>query len=388
MEHRRIILCLDGTWNNPYQMKARDDGTTVLRPSNPLKIARAVLPVGSQNPVQQITYYDTGVGALNSYPGLSNKIVRWVDSKFGGAWGAGFEGNIEQALTFLVDNYQAGDEVYLFGFSRGAAQARGLTRFIDWMGGIPCKQDAYFVPLLFHRYLTSRAQADPASVTTAGGSGPSSPMMPVSITLLGVFDTVMALGARFKSDQKTTGEEYAFHVGDTPAACVQHARQALAIDERRFDFRPEIWKSTSRVPDTTQTLEQRWFAGVHSNIGGGYIKDGLANLPLKWLLAEAQTLGLEVDRDYLKHYRGYPQDQLFDSYTWFYSLFETVRRRKGKGERLLLGHPDSANLSLDPSVIHRWNADPEKHKRLEAPYRPDNLARYLDEHPSVLGQVD
>ena len=83
----RLILCLDGTWNSTFRTVERDDGTTVLKPSNPLKLARAVLPIDdSRN--RQITYYDSGVGALGLYPGLSNRLLNFADNKLGGAWGA------------------------------------------------------------------------------------------------------------------------------------------------------------------------------------------------------------------------------------------------------------------------------------------------------------
>jgi len=75
MQTRRIVVCLDGTWNNPYQRKERDDGTEVVKPSNPLKMCRAVLPRDSEHQRDQITYYDSGVGALGNYPGISNRIL-------------------------------------------------------------------------------------------------------------------------------------------------------------------------------------------------------------------------------------------------------------------------------------------------------------------------
>ena len=82
---KRLVLCLDGTWNNPYQKRARDDGSEVLKPTNPLKMARAVCPWDEATQVSQITYYDTGVGALGQYPGVSNRIVGYVDRTLGGA---------------------------------------------------------------------------------------------------------------------------------------------------------------------------------------------------------------------------------------------------------------------------------------------------------------
>lgn len=375
---RRIVLCLDGTWNNPYQLKERDDGTRVAKPSNTLKTCRAVVPWDPETGRDQITYYDTGVGALGSYPGVSNRILRVADSRLGGAWGAGFEANVEEAATFLAHNFRPGDEVYVFGFSRGAAQARGLTRFLDWLGGIPTKRDAYFIPLYFQKYVTSQGQADPEAVTTASGHRPDEPPVPVAVTLLGVWDTVMALGSRFRAARSTSVQERSFHVGPEPARCVRHARQALAVDEERYDFRPEIWLGRHEG----QTLEQRWFPGVHSNVGGGYVKDGLANLAFRWILGEAARLGLATDSEFVRHYRPYPQAKLYNSKTAMYRTLEAVRFRRGRGVRRLHGFPPEANLVLDKSVIHRVQSDPAEHQELDH-YRPRNVMELLAAQPDL-----
>jgi len=373
--HKRIVLCLDGTWNNPYQKQERDDGSEVLKPSNPLKMARAVLPFDQTLNRQQITYYDSGVGALGSYPGLANGIAGFVDSKLGGGWGAGFEANIEQAVTFLVNNFITGDQVFVFGFSRGAAQARGLTRFIDWMGGIPAKRDAYFVPLFFQTYLASSGEVDSKSVKTVDGFGLSQPIVAIEIELLGVWDSVMALGSRFMAREGTSVAKRSFHVADQPAACVKHARQALGVDEQRYDFRPEIWRGTG----PGQTLQQRWFPGVHSNIGGGYVKDGLANIAFRWMVDEAEKLGLVSDKDFTKYYRSYPQAQLYSSRTLAFKAIELIRLRRGRGIRTLKDYPASANLVLDKSVIQRIRSAPAEHSQLEL-YRPANVLEFLQAH--------
>jgi uncharacterized protein (DUF2235 family) len=375
---KRIVISLDGTWNRPYQAKARDDGSEVLKPSNPLKVCRAVLPLDPVTPADQITYYDIGVGALSKYPGTSNALLRFSDNVLGGAWGAGFEANIEDAATFLVHNYRPDDQVYVFGFSRGAAQARGLTRFLDWLGGLPTKADAYFMPLFFRHYITTSGQGDPRDVTTATGHRPDEPLLPIAVEFLGVWDTVMALGSRFRASTGTSVEERSFHVGAEPARCVRHARQALAIDEQRYDFRPEIWLGHHGG----QTLEQRWFPGVHSNVGGGYVKDGLANLSFRWLLAEAGRSGLATDREFTKHYRPYPQAKLYESKTGLYRVLEAVRLRRNRGIRSLQGFPSEANLVLDKSAVHRMLSDPREHDQLEA-YAPKNVAELLRAQPNL-----
>lgn len=376
---RRLVLCLDGTWQNTYRAKQRDDGSKVLKPSNVLKLSRAVLPRDPADGRTQITFYDTGVGAQVKYPGLANKILRFCDSKLGGAWGAGFETNVEEAFRFLVHNYREGDQVFLFGFSRGASQVRALTGFLDWLGGIPTKGDAYFGPLYFHTYVTSRGKADPDSVVTSSGHGPSEDLVKVRIDFLGVWDTVLALGTRFGKQVGTSSPKYAYLLGKAPAKCVRHARQALAIDEARDDFRPEIWREARNG----QTLEQRWFAGCHANVGGGNLKDGLANGPLCWLLEEAKAQGLAIDGDFLGFYDSYPQARLYDSRSLLYVILDWIRRRPRGGRRVLTGHPPEARLDLDASVLKRMVADHTRHKQMSETYAPENLVAFLADQPDV-----
>jgi uncharacterized protein (DUF2235 family) len=415
---QRLVICLDGTWNNPYREKERYDRgqrgkKKVLKPTNVLKTCRAV-PLEA-NGVRQLAYYDVGVGALNKYPGAYNRLLRTADSVLGGAWGAGFETRVEAAYRFLTLNYQPGDEIFIFGFSRGAGAARALTRFIDWMGGLPEKGDDYWTPYLFKEYLSAKGEGNSlsarqrihsdlrdgklAELLEKDGSADRSEEyerqadayskrmlsdpVEVEVRFLGVWDTVLALGSRLKAE--TTAK--AFFVADTPARVVHHARQALALDERRFDFKPAIWRQRAHE---AQTLEQRWFAGVHSNIGGGYVKDGLANQALAWMLAEASEQGLVLDWEFLagtleNHYRPYIQGQLYDSRKWFYRVkeFLTLRTRKGIRPLLPFGEDpkatSDAGLALDCSVLKRIASDPARFSQMQTAYGPtqENLLHYF-----------
>lgn len=380
---KRIVICLDGTWQNPYKMRQRDDGSRVLKPSNVLKLSRAVLPADPEDGRPQLTYYDAGIGALVKYAGRANRLLSLADRLLGGIWGAGFEANVEEAFRFLAHNHEPGDRVFIFGFSRGAAQARALSRFLGWLGGVPGKGDAYFGPLLYLHWITTRGRGRPDEVTTADGRGPDRPMTPISIELLGVWDTVLALGSRLHTARGTSSGKWSFFVRPEPASCVRHARQALAIDERRFDYQPEIWLRCS----DHQTLSQRWFAGSHTNVGGGYVEDGLANIPFRWLVREASRLGLAFDHDYVKHFNPYPQAALTPSSGRLYSAVELLRLRFGGGARSLVGLPAGAGLSLDRSVIHRIRSDPGVHEQLDL-YRPANVIAYLAAHPDIGGLLE
>lgn len=374
---KRIVICLDGTWQNPYRMRQRDDGSRVLKPSNVLKLSRAVPANGGGKGRSQITYYDAGIGALVTYPGRANRLLCLVDRVLGGIWGAGFEANIEEAFRFLAHNFAAGDRVFVFGFSRGAAQARALTHFLDWLGGVPAKGDAYFGPLFFLHWIKTRGAGRSEDVTTADGRRPDHPMTPVEVDLLGVWDTVLALGSRFHTGRRSSTGKWSFFVRPQPALCVAHARQALAVDERRFDYQPEVFVGCA----DHQTLVQRWFAGSHTNIGGGYVNDGLANISFRWLVDEAAALGLSFDHDYIKHFNPYPQAQLYRSSSLFFSAFELLRLRFGGGRRRLTGRPPEAGLEIDRSVIHRIRSDAAEHDQLDR-YRPANV------FDSLAGETD
>ncbi|MBN9673081.1 phospholipase effector Tle1 domain-containing protein [Roseibium aggregatum] len=373
----RLILCLDGTWNSTSNTRERDDKTKVLKPTNPLKLARAILPVAPDGVSRQITYYDSGVGAQGLYPGISNRLLNFADSKLGGAWGAGFEANIEQAMTFLSNNYLEGEEIYVFGFSRGAAQARGLTQFISWLGGVPAKNDAYYIPEFFGLYLKTEGRGDPREVRSSKGDIPADRIRPVEIALLGVWDTVMSLGSRFRSTHGTSVDEKSFHVRPKPASCVRTAVQALAIDEERYDFRPEVWLGC----DSHQTLEQRWFAGAHGNVGGSYGNDGMANVALHWIVDRAKALGLAVDQDFLRFFRPFVQDEIGKTRTLTYVLAEAARFKLGKGVRPLEGYPEAANLSIDPTVAKRMCSDPAEFREMDEPYRPAQVMELAKKHP-------
>lgn len=389
---RRIVLCLDGTWNNPYDEQERTDGMKVVKPSNPLKLCRAVLPKDHAGH-DQITYYHVGVGSMSKYPGPANELLHLDDRFLGGVWGAGFEANVEEALHFVAVNYQPGDAVFVFGFSRGAATARGVTQFLDWNQGLPVKEDVYFLPRLFEGFV--KAHGEPAAFVRVrdginedlqhDGRPALQPFHPVQVTYLGVWDTVVALGSRFAATGKTTADPgWTFYARESPAACVRHARQALAIDEQRYDFRPEVWTHAH----DGQRMEQRWFAGVHSNVGGGYVHDGLANIAFKWMLDGATDEGLQIDEGFVKHYTPFVLDSLYDSSSLLYTIGDALRFRLGKGKRRLVDRPASANLTLDASVIKRLRAPadelrpPHSGDPIKA-YRPKNVLLFLACQPNL-----
>ncbi len=117
-----------------------------------------------------------GATQSNLYGKATQEMFEQLSERFQGAFrsltgrGRLSEANIEEAFRFLAHNYSAGDRVFVFGFSRGAAQARALTHFLDWLGGVPAKGDAYFGPLFFLHWVKTRGHGRPEDVRTAGGA--------------------------------------------------------------------------------------------------------------------------------------------------------------------------------------------------------------------------
>jgi hypothetical protein len=249
------------------------------------------------------------------------------------------------------------------------------------------KRDAYYLPILFREFVLAKGKGSGRQNLPDLYPGPDGApakkglerFKPVQIEFLGVWDTVMALGSRFRTQGGNTSPvSKSFYVDAQPAQCVKNARQALGVDEARYDFRPEIWQG----PREGQTLEQRWFPGVHSNVGGGYPLDGIANVAFQWMLDEATKklpvdTRLEVDRKFTNLYRAFPEDQIYDSSSVFYKALDWLRGRAGKGKRCLLLKPAAANLSLDPSVIRRMRSEPKDFPGLGKGYRPENVLLFL-----------
>jgi hypothetical protein len=170
------------------------------------------------------------------------------------------------------------------------------------------------------------------------------------------------LRADFDDKQHTAAPGLSFHVGDRPPAIVSVARQALAIDERRTDFRPEIWRGAH----VGQSVEQRWFPGVHTSIGGGYADDGLANGALRWMIDAAKAEGLVVDEEFLRFYRPWFGDTRDESFKGFMKVRGWIRGLVGEtGDRDLKAVADVVGLSVDESAIRLLEHDKN--------YRPENL---------------
>ena len=228
---KRIVICSDGTWSTPDREL----------PTNVTRMARAVLPTAPDG-AAQVVFYDAGVGTEGS----------WLWRLLGGVSGRGLEKNIRDCYRFLVHNYEEGDEIYLFGFSRGAYTVRSLAGMVRNVGVLR-KSDADQFRNAYRLY--RRSDASPASSEAAAFRAAHS--REAAITFIGVWDTVGALGIPLRRLGRLTASHHQFHDVEL-SGIVRHGCHALAIDEKRGPFRASLWEAK---PKPGQIVEQVWFSG-------------------------------------------------------------------------------------------------------------------------------
>ncbi|THF72361.1 MAG: DUF2235 domain-containing protein [Methylophaga nitratireducenticrescens] len=334
---KRIVVCADGTWNRPEKDLAKDFPTNVLR------MARAIDPRGSDGITQQV-FYDWGIGS-------------YYEQVLGGATGKGLNKNIMDDYRYIVQNYQPGDEIFLFGFSRGAYTVRSLSGLI-YNCGILKRPDAKLIEEAFEHYKKpgySYAPDGEKSIAFRDAHSHKSR----NIKFVGVWDTVGALGIpiSFLGLLDKKDEFYDTKIGPN----VDIARHAMAIDEVRSDFEPTIWDPREKLD-----LKQVWFAGVHSNIGGSYAPDKqtgglLSDIPLQWMMQQAAQAGLVLE-PHLKTSLNCRYDAtLHNSRKHIYRskspLYRPINHNKG-------------DILIHQSVKQRWDNDKD--------YRPKNLLEFLE----------
>ena len=330
---KRLVVCCDGTWNSPEQRHV----TNVVRTARALRSA-------DDRGVSQVVFYDWGIGSYG-------------DKIRGGMLGVGIDKNIQDAYRFLVHNYSDGDEVFLFGFSRGAYTARSLAGFVR-NAGLLKKIHADLIPAAYAMYRRRAGPDTPSAVEFRRRHSQA-----VRIRFIGVWDTVGALGVPSQVFKAMGGNRrYSFH--DTSLSkIIENACHAMAVDEKRIDFEPTLWK---RLPKAGQTIEQQWFAGVHGDVGGGNADAGLADVALHWMWSRAVTHGLAFDDDYRNaKVHPNPLGRIHRSWTGMY-------RVKGRHVRPIGESPPGLE-SVHSSVRERFLNVPS--------YRPANVMAFLKENP-------
>ena len=258
--------------------------------------------------------------------------------------GVGLEGQIRRAYGHLASHYRQGDRIFLFGYSRGAFAARSLAGVIDRIG------------LLRHDEATER------NVTLAWRhyrGGPSTPVaqafarahchLEAPIEMVGVWDTVKALGLRLPLLWMLTDRAHAFHTHHLGSS-IRHGFHALALDETRAVFEPILWDCP---PGWEGNVEQVWFRGAHGDIGGqlGNFSAArpLSNIPLVWMLGRAEACGLTLPEGWQARFPCDARAPMVGTWRSFGKAFLLRRRRR-------VGHDRSERLheSVPAAVRARW----------------------------------
>jgi len=348
--NKRLIVLFDGTWNDPQDL------TNVYQLSTLIE--------AKDGDIEQRFFYEPGVGT-----GAWDKLR-------GGLFGYGLSKNLLKGYDWLVRRYQPGDEIWVFGFSRGAYTARSLVGLIRKCGLLNTSTPD-LLARAEHLYRTKSAAPESAECQAFRQRYSQE----VRIHFLGVWDTVGALGipGTMISEQGF----YAWH--DTELSkIVSYAYHAMAIDEHREAYKVAMWTNTGgqQKPENI-AVEQRWFIGAHANVGGGYGHDPLANIALGWMLDKARAAGLKLKPFSVppEAYLCQPTDAYrafsYGMYAWFKGLFS---KGDGRFYRPYYGNSPLAteaaatpgtlpvtavNVTLDGSVAAKWLAQPD--------YRPPTL---------------
>lgn len=260
---KNIVICCDGTGN---EVNANDY-------TNVVKLYRRL---SRDAPERQINYYDPGLGTLGT-PGFRTRTFTSITRLIGLAFGYGIHDNVKDAYLFLMRNYQEGDRVFLFGFSRGAYTVRALAGMLFRVGLLESGNDQ-LVEHALKRYF-ERVRREPDWKGMARFKKVF--CRPCPIHFVGVWDTVSSVGV-FRGS---------FTLPNTAdMSGVTAGRHAVSLNEKRSKFRTNLWER----PNGT-AFAQVWFAGVHADVGGSYADAGLSDIALEWMLVEAGKFGMLVD---------------------------------------------------------------------------------------------
>ncbi len=226
---------------------------------------------------RQVAFYDRGLG------------TGWRKI-YGSVGGRGISDNIKGCYRFIFEEFEAGDQVYLFGFSRGAATVRSLANFIHYFGILPKSRPE----LIDRAYKIYKIRKPMKRKKVADDFVRFNRTMWTRVKFIGCYDTVAALGLPFKTVSAVLdgipGFRHRFHDFRLTAS-IENAYHALAIDDERTSFHPVLWESEV-LP--YQQVRQVWFAGMHTDVGGGYREQSLSDIPLVWLTRQAVAHGLKL----------------------------------------------------------------------------------------------
>jgi uncharacterized protein (DUF2235 family) len=355
---KNIIICCDGTGNEFGDHN-----------SNVVKLYGTLIVDGRQ----QVAYYHPGVGTMGA-PTAHNRVSKAWSVVMGLAFGAGLLANVGDAYRYLMNVFEVGDRVFLFGFSRGAYTVRALAGVLH-MFGLLCPGNDGLIPYIIRMFAKrTREEAGMKHTFEVAEDFKATFGRHCPLHFVGVWDTVSSVGWIWDPLKLP-------YTAQNPD--MANGRHAVSIDERRCYFRNNLWGLA--LPD--QNIKQVWFAGVHSDVGGSYAypQSGLSQISLEWMLCEALSFGMLVDPEKAKMVLGRitsspqvppdPRQKIHNSLTFWWWLLEFFPHAyydpvaKKPRWRIPLG---ARRLIPDGSVLHSTVRDKSG---LDTSYRPPNLPK-------------
>ncbi len=339
---KNIVVCLDGTGNQ-------------LRATGNTNVVRLYEMLDLRDPERQIAYYDPGVGTFSA-TGVWTPVGRRLSKLFGLAFGSGLRTNLAEAYVYLMRHYEPGDRLFVFGFSRGAYTARALAGLLRAVGLLrPGAEN--LVPYAIAIYAKNKdwAKDDWDQLHRFAGtfSKPVQGRFGISVDYLGVWDTVKAAGV-------LRWNLHWLYTRRVPNA--RRVRHAVSIDEKRRPYVEYLVEPSAPPSRPTVTpppvVEEVWFAGVHSDVGGTFTDDSrLSTIALKWVVDGAIDAGLAVNPVAYRKNATVTADHAagrVHRMGWIWGLLTYRRRRL----------PD--DVKVHESVRGRATADPAYAKRIPA----------------------
>ena len=290
---RNLVICCDGTGN--------EFGT---HNTNVVEVFSAL---DKTDRTRQIAYYNPGVGTMSA-PGLQTPLAKLVSKGLGLAFGRGMTRNIEDAYIYLMNNYQPGDQIFIFGFSRGAYTVRALTGMLHKMGLLEKGSDN-LVPYAVRLYRKHPKTDEEWKIVRGFAKNFGRECKP---HFIGVWDTVKSVGWF----RRRVTLDFTFKNPD-----MKHGRHAVSIDEKRTQYRTNLWGHLN-----SDDVQEVWFSGVHSDVGGSYAERGLSDITLKWMLEAARHYGLLIEQAALDALHPDPMGKLHNPLWPFWWLLGWKQR--------------------------------------------------------------
>lgn len=336
MKNKNIIICYDGTGN---EYSANN--------TNVVHVFESIL-----RDENQVAFYDPGVGTFSS---LGRTLGKKVGKILGLAFGAGLQQNIEDGYEYLMNRYNPGDKIFLFGFSRGAFTARALAGML-YNFGILQKGSKNLIPYVtkmynnmsISRFTHTKSSSSPQDINKRDiiNNFKQTFCHECKPHFIGVWDTVGSLGLFL-------GKKF-FDVKLNKD--IKFAYQAMAIDEKRKKFPVSLWDENTKKDE--QVIEQVWFAGVHSDVGGSYEVRHLSDISFEWMMEKASNCDLKLKSDWKDILTPEATGKIHNSRSGFWKLWRPVERKINEGSKIhqsVFERIQNQELNYNPKIPKTYN---------------------------------